>query len=1037
MSIAEFSVRRPIFVSMIALIVVVLGGFALRKLPVDLFPEIDFPAVSITTEYEDASPEEVEELITRPIERGVSAVTGIEEISSVSAEGVSSITIKFTWGANLDEAVSDIRDRIDRVIKSLPDDVDRPTLRRFDSAAMPIMRLGVGTSMNLLEAKKLLEDQVQYRLERIDGVASATVSGGLTREIQVLLDMSKAKMLNISLDELIAKLEAANVTTPAGNLKESRIEIRLRTPGTFSNLDEIRDLAIASAPDGGLVYLRDIAEVVDTHETLTRIVRVNGKPGIFIAIYKQSGANTVAVARGVQREIGKINLEMAHQFQITPLMNSAEFIERAISNVADTAVYGGLLAVLVLLIFLCNLRSTLIIAISIPLSVVATFMLVYFCGYTLNVMTLGGLALGIGMLVDNSIVVLENITRLHDGGLDRREAAIRGTNEVAAAIVASTLTTVAVFLPMLFASGLAGVMFRQFAMVVGFALACSLAAALAVVPMLAGLVMKESVRGDRRPANSFSGWIFYASSRGFGAMENYYAWLLDGVLAHRWLTIALSLALLSASCLLASLIGTELMPASDEGRVRITMEDAVGTGVDFVNDTVVATEETIRRETPGLEAWMTAAGASTWRASGGHKAEYNLKLAPRTQRQSSTQEIAAKLGKMLAGLPGVIFRARSSQSFVTSGGSGSDAIKIDIRGYDFATAEALARRIEQIVRGVVGVTDVSLSRDLGVPERRIMIDREKAAALKVSVKNIADALRTVLAGSEAGNYRENGDEYTILVKVKDADRLTVDNLLDVTVRNASGERIVLRNLISTVPVLGPVTIERKNQERVLTVSANLFNRDLGSAIAELQEKLKVLDPLPAEFSISFAGDYEDQVETFRELGVAFVLALILVYMVMACQFESLKDPLVVMFSVPLAAIGVILGLFLTKTTFNMQSFIGCIMLAGIVVNNAILLVDTANLLRRRDGLHLSEAVREAGRRRLRPILMTTLTTVLGLVPLALGWGDGGETQAPLARAVIGGLTSSTLITLFFIPAVYSLVEGWRERLVAKHPAETL
>ena len=900
MNIAEFSVRRPVFVSMVACIILVLGGFSLRYLPVDLFPEIDFPAVSISTEYEDASPEEVEELITRPIERAVSAVTGIEEINSVSAEGVSTITIKFTWGSNLDEAVSDIRDRIDRVMRALPDEVDRPTLRRFDSAAMPILRLGVGTDMDLLEARKLLEDQVQYRLERIEGVASANVFGGRTREIQVLLDMSKAKLLDLSLDELIAKLKAANVTTPAGNLKESRLEVRLRTPGTFASLDEIRDLAVSRAPDGSLIYLRDIAEVIDTHETVTRHVRVNGRPGIFIAVYKQSGANTVLVADSVLAEVEKINQEMSQQFHIAPLMNSAEYIKRSIRNVSDTAVYGGLLAVLVLFFFLCNLRSTMIIAISIPLSVIATFVLVYFCGYTLNVMTLGGLALGIGMLVDNSIVVLENITRLHDGGMERKAAAIQGTNEVGAAILASTLTTLAVFLPMLFMRGLGGVMFRQFAAVVGFSLACSLLAAVMIVPMLAGLLMKESIRESDAP-KGLAQRFFTLSSRFFNQLAESYGRALDAVLRHCWLTLVISLALFGAVFFLIPLIGTELMPASDEGRVRITMEDAVGTGPDFVNDTVIATEEVIRREVPGLLAWQSAAGASTWRASGGHKAEYNLKLVSRSERERSAEDIAAQLGKILSQLPGVVFRARSSQSFMRGGGS-SDAIKIDVRGYDFGTAEDLAHRIEEITQGVEGVTDVSLSRDLGVPERRILIDREKAAKLGVSVKTIADALRTVLAGSEAGNFRELGDEYTIRVKVKDADLMNVDKLLDMTVQSASGENIVLRNLIATESVLGPVTIERKNQERVLTVSANLYNRDLGSAIAELQEKLKSLEPLPTEFSISFSGDYEEQQKTFKELALAFGLALLLVYMVMACQFESLKDPLVVMFSVPLATL---------------------------------------------------------------------------------------------------------------------------------------
>ena len=1029
MSIAEFSVRRPIFISMVCCIVVVLGGIALRYLPVDLFPEIDFPAVSITTTYDDASPEEVEELISRPIERAISAVTGIEEIFSSSAEETSSVTVKFTWGSNLEEAVSDIRDRIDRVMKSLPDDVERPTLRRFDSAAMPIMRLGVSTSMDLLEAKKLLEDQVQYRLERIEGVASANITGGLTREIQVRLDVDKAKLLNIPLTTLLEKLRSANITTPAGNLKSGTREIRMRTLGTFESLDDIRNLFVTIAPDGSHILLKDIADVVDTHSDITRHVRINGRPGIYIQIYKQSGANTVAVAAAVNNELKKINEEMSNEFNIIPVFDSSEFIRRSIDNVSNTAVTGGLLAVVVLFLFLCNFRSTLIIALSIPLSVIATFVLVYFCGYTINIMTLGGLALGVGMLVDNSIVVLENIVRLHDEGMERRDAAIRATSEVTGALIASTLTTVAVFLPLVFTKGMAGVMFRQLAVVIAFALLCSLISALSLVPMLAGHILGKSIN-EQESGGGIVSRLGRLLLRGFAALADYYAEMLDLVLGHRLLTVFIALLLLAGSALLAPMIGTELMPASDEGQLRIDLEDAVGTGADFVNETVMITEPIIRREVPGLVSWTSSAGASSWRASGGHKASYNIKLVSRSQRKESAEAIAARLGKLLNKLPGTVFRVRSRQSFF-GGGSGGESLTLDVRGYDFATAEALATRIAEIIRKVDGVTDVRLSRDLGMPETRVVIDRQKAGTMKVSVRNIADTLRTVLAGSEAGNFRENGDEYKILVKVGNADRLNAERILDMTVRNEDNENIALRNLVSMEKVLGPVTIERKNQQRVLTVSANLFERDLGSAVAEVREKLKALEPLPAEFSLAFTGNYEDQQETFRELGMAFVLALVLVYMVMACQFESLIDPLIVMFSVPLGAIGVILALFTTYTTFNMQSFIGCVMLAGIVVNNAILLVDTANLLRRRDGMELKAAVRETGRRRLRPILMTTLTTVLGLIPLALGWGEGGETQAPLARAVIGGLVSSTVITLFFIPALYSLVESLRARLIEK------
>lgn len=1019
MNIAEFSVRRPLFITMMACIVIVLGGISLRYLPVDLFPEIDFPAVSLTTEYTDASPEEVEELITRPLERSISAVTGIKEIKSNSSEEISSITVEFTWETNLDEAVSDLRDRIDRAMRALPDDVDRPSLRRFNSAAMPIMRLGVSTQMDLLKAKKLLEDQVQYRFERIEGVASANVSGGMTREIQVLIDVDKARALKVPMDTILSKLKDANVTTPAGNVKSGAMEIRMRTLGTFQNLDQLRELYIATGEDGKNIRLKDVAEVNDTYEERTRYVRVNGKPGIFIEIYKQSGANTVAVAREVRKELDRINLDMGSQFSIAPVNDSSKYIQRAINNVADSAISGGLIAICILFIFLCNFRSTLIIAISIPLSIVATFVLVYFCGYTINTMTLGGLALGVGMLVDNSIVVLENIVRLHDGGMNRRSAAVQGTTEVTGALIASTLTTVAVFLPLIFTKGMAGIMFRQLAMVIVFSLMCSLISALTLVPMMAGYFLSEDREGAKHGIFYRLGkWIIHA----FDQFSDFYASLLEVVLRNRIVTILLALIILGASCFLIPVIGTELMPPTDEGEIRINMEDAVGTGPRFMDETAMTVLPVIRQNAPGLINMTMFSGASNWRANGGHKTNFNLELPPRTQRDISTDAICQELNKALSDFPGLTFRVRPRRSFM-AGGSSNDEMSIDIRGYDFETADALGRRAADIARTIEGVTDVELSRDAGTPERRVIIDRDKAESMNISVKKIADVLRTILAGSEAGNFREAGDEYTIRVKVKDADKLDPRDILDLTVQNENGENVVLRNVVAHESTLGPVTIERKNQQRVLTVKANLLDRDMGSAVAEFREKLKALEPLPAEFSIVFSGSYEDQQETFQELIFAFTLALVLVYMVMVCQFESLKDPLIVIFSVPLAAIGVITMLLMTYTTFNMQSIIGCVMLAGIVVNNAILLIDTANLLRRRDGLSLSKAIRETGRRRLRPILMTTLTTVLGLIPMALGLGDGGEAQAPLARAVIGGLSSSTLITLFFIPALYSLIES--------------
>ena len=566
MNIPKFCVQRPIFVSMVSCIVLILGAVALSYLPVDLMPDITYPGVSIITTYEDASPEEVEELISRKIETALSAVSGVKEITSTSGEGSSNVTVSFNWGTDLDAAVADVRDRLDRVVPRLPDEADSPILYKFDSASSPIMRIGVSTAIDLLDARKLIEDQIQYRLERIDGVASIEIGGGLEREIQVLFDVDKARKLDTSLDNVLETIKNANVTTPAGNLREGRLEIRVRTPGIFTSVEEIRDTVIATGKNGEKIRIGDVAEVLDTTAKVTRFVRVNGQPGIMIQVYKQSGANTVKVAEAVLEQLELINREFGSQVQLNATINSAEYIERSIAGVADSAVTGGLLAVIVLFIFLRNFGSTVVIGISIPLSIIATFALVYFYGYTLNIMTLGGLALGVGMLVDNSIVVLENITRLRDEGLPPEEAAVRGTSEVAIAITASTLTTLAVFLPLLFMEGMAGVMFKQFSSVVTFSLACSLFTAITLVPMMAARLLSAKKK-ERRVT-----WIH----RVLDVSENFQRWmergygrLLDAVLRHRWRFIVIAVLVMAASAALVPMIGTELMPRADEFLVAV------------------------------------------------------------------------------------------------------------------------------------------------------------------------------------------------------------------------------------------------------------------------------------------------------------------------------------------------------------------------------------------------------------------------------------------------------------------------------------
>ncbi|NQU43415.1 efflux RND transporter permease subunit [bacterium] len=1016
MNLSRFSVNRPVFTVMACLIVILMGGISLTRLPVDLMPDISYPTLSVSTRYENASPEEIEELVTRPIEEAMSAVPGVEEVSSTSSEGSSNVRVTFSWGVDLDAASNDVRDRLDRVIPRLPDDADRPSLRKFDLASFPIVILGASSRLDPVQMRRLIDEEVKYRLERVPGVAALDVWGGLEREIHVNLDADKLRALGIPLDQLLARIRAANITLPAGSIEAGQYDITLRTLGEYTDLDQLRQTTIA-VPNGTPVLLGNVAEVTDSWQKITRIVKVNGEPGVRLSVNKQSGTNTVEVAELVLAEVAKVNEDIP-QIRLTPIIDTSDYIRRSITNTGSAALYGGLFALGILFLFLRSLRSTAIIGVAIPVSIVGTFALIYFNGFTLNLMTLGGLALGVGMLLDSAIVVLENIHHLRESGVPPREAAVQGARQMTAPIVASTLTTLAVFLPLVLVRGMAGIMFKQLAMVVSFALLCALGVALTLIPMLSSRFMKigrQTQAGHPdTPAPPKHGFL--------SSLEGTYSALLHSALRHRFLTIFLSLAILGASLLLIPWVGTELMPQSDEGEVRVDIEMEVGTRLGVSELTVDQVEEIVRRKVPEIKSIVSSVGGSSWRGGGGHEGSLRVALVPQAERERSSEDIAADLRPALSSVPGATIRTRAGQGLfiLRRVSGGSERVEVEVRGFDLETADRVAQSVRRIVEDVPGVTDTVLSREIGSPERIITVDRSKAEAMHVSVRQVADVLQTALSGSTAGYFREAGDEFAIRVQLEDAEKRSLREILDLTLTNSEGQAVVLRNIVEERERSGPVLIERMDQERIVTVRANIQGRDMGSILADIQQGLRSL-PVPRGFSVGLSGDYEEQQKAFSELRIGFILALILVYMVMACLYESLRDPFVVMFSVPLAAIGVVLMLFLTGTTFNLQSYIGCIMLGGIVVNNAILLVDYTNHLRRDQGLPLYEALEEAGRRRLRPILMTALTTICGLIPLALGLGEGGEAQAPMARTVIGGLASSTLITLVFVPIVYSFI----------------
>ncbi|UCE22829.1 MAG: efflux RND transporter permease subunit, partial [Candidatus Aminicenantes bacterium] len=677
MKMSKFSVYHPIFTVMIFLIVIILGLVSFSRLPIDLMPDITYPTLSLSTSYGNASPEEMEELVTRPIEEALAAVPGVEEISSTSSEGSSSVRVSFAWGTDLEEASNDIRDRLDRIIRALPEDIERPRLRKFDPASFPILILGASSDLDPIQTRRIIDDQIKYRIERVPGVASLDIWGGLQREIHVNLEPNKIKALGLPLDLILNKIRSENVDVPAGTIERGNYEVLIRTPGVYTNLDEIRNTVVAIR-DGVPIQVKEIASVEDSWQKIRRIVRVNGKQGIRLSVSKQSGKNTVEIARAVLEEIERIRQDIP-QITLVPIIDSSKYIQSSISNVGRAALFGGLLAVLVLLFFLRSFRSTTVIATAIPISIIATFALIYFGGFTLNIMTLGGLALGIGMLVDNSIVVLENIYRMQESGEKPIQASINGTGEVTSAIIASTLTTLAVFLPLIFLRGMSGIMFRQLSYVIAFALLCSLIVALTLVPMLSSKVLRVTKLANSTK-KSMTLKLYQKSGQLFVNLENRYKELLHYAMNHRLLVLGIAFLLFTGSLFLIRLVGSEFMPSADEGEVRVSGEMEIGTRLGIMEEKFTTIAAVVKKEVPEIESMVESMGGSSFRGSGSHVGEMRISLVPQSQRSRSSEEISTALRRELANIPGLRTRIRSSQGFflLRMGTRGGDRVQIEI-----------------------------------------------------------------------------------------------------------------------------------------------------------------------------------------------------------------------------------------------------------------------------------------------------------------------------------------------------------------------
>jgi len=1028
MSLYDASIRRPVATAMTFLAIMVVGSVSFYYLPVDLLPEIEYPRVTVYTNYPNVGPEEVETIITDPVSNAVSSVPNVERMTSSSEEGASRVNLEFAQGTDLNAAANDVRAALDRIRDDLPVEAEPPGIWKFDPNSQEIVTIAVESSRDMESLTRLLERNLGKQFEQIPGVGTLNIQGGIYRQIRVNIDRDRLKSYDLSAAQVQQAIAQSNVALPGGNVKEGLNDLYVRTQGEYESLDEIRRTVVTTAEQTP-IRVGDVAEVVDGYEDLSRIAELNGIPVVRLDIQKQSGANTVTVADNIRAEVERIN-SVRSDVRLTVVSDQSDFIRKSINNVQNSAIWGSLLAILVLYLFLRNGSTTFIIALSIPISIIATFALLFFNDLTLNQMTFGGLALGVGLIVDNAIVVLENIIRQREeNGRSLKEAASIGTREVAGAIVASTLTTSVIFLPLVFARTTTAALFQSLALVVVFALVCSLLVALTLVPMMASRFLTVDAGEQTIDQDASKSWF----QRAFARLENRYSRLIESLLGRRWLVFGATVVLLVGAVALWPLVSVELAPQTDANEIDIDLDMAQGTNIAVVMEYLDELEQNVKPVLPEEDMENFAKQVQPWGA------EVEIRLKSASERSVNTFKLADSIrSEVLGSVPGADIRVSAQSGLwilrrVFSTGGGNEALQVELRGYDLDRARSISERIESRLEGVDGIASVRTGRREGRPEQNIRFLRDKISSLGLTTQAVAAAVQTNVGGSRAASYRSGGEQFPITVRLRPEDRLSVDDLDNVPIQTPDGESVPLSTLVDTDRGRGPTEIQRINGQRVTYISATL-NSDavLGEVVQRARGDLADLN-LPEGFSVTFGGEYREQQKAQTDFLIAIIMALVLIYMVMAGQFERFLDPLVVMFSVPLVLIGVLPTLVLTGTTVNIQSVMGLVMLIGIVVNNAIVLVDYINLMRRERGMDLLPAVAEAGRLRLRPILMTTLTTVLGLVPLALGIGAGAEIQAALARVVIGGLLASTLITLVLIPTAYVSLELTARTVRSKLP----
>ena len=1017
MKIVDLSVDRKITVTMITLIVILGGLISFTKLGLDMLPDVEFPMVSVVTVYSGASPEDIESIVTKPIEQAISSVSGVKGVVSTTVEGMSMIAVEFESGSNLDFAAQDLRDQLAMFADFLPDDIQTPLVMKFDMSALPLLFYGVTSEDRPLnELAEYMDETAGYRLERIEGVASVIVQSPEVREIQVEIDQHALETSGITLDQVVQMIGFENLNMPAGRIVEDHKDFLIRTRAEFASLAEIEDLVVGVSPTGNPIKLRQIAKIIDTVSDLRTEMRVQSKPGVMMIVTKQSGANTVQVADKVKAELEELKKILPEDIEMHIGMDMSASVKLTVNSTGQTALLGGVLAMLMIYFFLRNIRPTLAVGIAIPVSIVVTFIPLNAVGYTLNLLTLGGLALGIGMLVDNAIVVIENVFRHLENGLSRKEAARLGASEVGMAITASTLTTLAVFLPMAMGSGTAGQLVRGLALSISFSLLASLFVSLTMVPMIASVFFKPRSKVDYT-LKADDSWIV--------RLRAAYTRALTVVLQHRWKTLGGASLLFVISMALIPLVGTEFMPEMDQAMLMLKIKLPVGSALEETDQAVHQVEQIALNE-GAIETVIASIGVNEedrgqsgdMANAGSHEGMIMMAMKPKSERSLSTTMIGEKIRGEIPAMRDVTIQ---SIDFGSAMGGGGNDVEIQIFGKDFVILEELSKEIAAAIKDVEGVTDIKSSMEEAKPEYHITLNREEINRMGLISGQVANTIKTSTLGQVATRYRFAGDETNVRIKFREDQRNSIRDIEQIKLTTPMKSQIPLAQVASITREEGPVKIIRDKQSRMVMVTASILDRDLGSVMNEIIEILKPIQAsVPDGYFVEYGGQYEQMIDTFITLGQALALAILLVFMVMASQFESLIHPFVIMVTIPLALIGVVFGFLVTGVTISLTSFIGFIMLTGIVVNNGIVLVDYINQLRRK-GTEATAAIIMAGSTRLRPVLITALTTIFGMLPMVLDQKEGAEMRAPMAITVIGGLAAATVLTLFVVPSLYSLV----------------